>query len=181
MRIRAGDKIDSKVFSFYKSHHFSEVAKLVIKGSTFVLFVDLYSPWSWAVKQSLIRNFDVLMAISASPSVSSSMYCNILQSRRPEVFVLKKCFLQEVSFWMDNGHPSLQRNLTPRGNSSVSKCWTGLCSVWWSWFELWIWPHRPVLCLDWNRPQVSFELGFNAICSAIQELGLAPGNASTVL
>ena len=99
MRIIAGDKIDSKVFSFYKSHHFSEVAKLVIKGSKFVLFVDLYYLSSWVVKQSLIRNFDVLMAISASPSVSSGTYCNIiLQSRRPEVFVLKKCFLQEVSF-----------------------------------------------------------------------------------
>ena len=68
MRIRAGDKIDSKVFSFYKSHHFSEVAKLVIKGLKDVLFVDLYypwTPWSWVVKQSLIRNFDVLMAVSA--------------------------------------------------------------------------------------------------------------------
>ena len=74
VRIRAGDKIDSKVFSFYKSHHFSEVAKLVIKGLKDVLFVDLYypwTPWSWVVKQSLIRNFDVHMAISASPSVSS--------------------------------------------------------------------------------------------------------------
>ena len=179
MRIIAGDKIDSKVFSFYKSHHFSEVAKLVIKGSKFVLFVDLYYLSSWVVKQSLIRNFDVLMAVSAWPSQYPTV--RIATYWNPEVFVLKKCFLQEVSFWMDNGHPSLQRNLTPRGNSSVSKWWTGLCLVWWSWFELWIWPHRPVLCLDWNRPQVSFELGFNAICSAIQELGLAPGNASTVL
>ena len=66
VRIIAGDKIiDSKVFSFYKSHHFSEVAKLVIKGSKFVLFVDLYYLSSWVVKQSLIRNFDVLMAVSA--------------------------------------------------------------------------------------------------------------------
>ena len=129
MRIIAGDKIDSKVFSFYKSHHFSEVAKLVIKGSKFVLFVDLYYLSSWVVKQSLIRNFDILMAVSAWPSQYPTV--RIATYWNPEVFVLKKCFLQEVSFWMDNGHPSLQRNLTPRGNSSVSKWWTGLCLVWW--------------------------------------------------
>ena len=53
VRIRAGDKIDSKIFSFYKSHHFSEAANwlLFIKGSKFVLFVDIY-PWSWVVKHS---------------------------------------------------------------------------------------------------------------------------------
>ena len=181
MRIRAGDKFDSKVFSFYKSHHFSEVANwlLFIKGSKFVRCVYIF-PWSWIAKQSLCpHHIDVVVAISAfsiqRPAVCIATYFN------PEVFVLKKCFLQEVAFWMDNGHPSLQRNLTHRGNSSVSKWWTGLCLVWWSWFVLWIWPNRPVICLDWNRLQVSFELGFNAICSAIQELGLAPGNASTVL
>ena len=183
VRIIAGDKIDSKVFSFYKSHHFSEVANwlLVIKGSKFVLFVDLYypwTPWSWVVKQSLIRNFDVLMAISASPSVSSGTYCNILQSRSvciKEVFLAGGFFLngQRTSFASEESHP--QRKL------KCIKCRTGLCSVWWSWLKLWIWPHRPVLSLDWNRPQVSFKLGFNAICSTIQEPGLAPGNASTVL
>ena len=57
VRIRAGDKIDSKIFSFYKSHHFSEAANwlLFIKGSKFVLFVDIY-PWSWVVKHSHISN-----------------------------------------------------------------------------------------------------------------------------
>ena len=148
--------------------------------SLFVVCTSIRGQWSWIAKQSLCpHHIDVVVAISAfsiqRPAVCIATYFN------PEVFVLKKCFLQEVAFWMDNGHPSLQRNLTPRGNSSVSKCWTGLCSVWWSWFELWMWPNRPVLCLDWNRPQVSFELGFNAICSAIQGPGLAPGNASTVL
>ena len=99
VRIIAGDKIDSKVFSFYKSHHFSEVAKLVIKGLKDVLFVDLYypwTPWSWVVKQSLIRNFDVLMAVSAYPSQYPAV--RIATNCIQEVFVLKKCFLQEVSF-----------------------------------------------------------------------------------
>ena len=92
MRIRAGDKIDSKVFSFYKSHHFSEVAKLVIKGLKDVLFVDLYypwTPWSWVVKQKL-------MAVSAYPSQYPAV--RIATNCIQEVFVLKKCFLQEVSF-----------------------------------------------------------------------------------
>ena len=105
--------------------------------SLFVVCTSIRGQWSWIAKQSLCpHHIDVVVAISAfsiqQPAVCIATYFN------PEVFVLKKCFLQEVSFWMDNGHPSLQRNLTPRGNSSVSKCWTGLCSVlWWSWFELW--------------------------------------------
>ena len=77
---------------------------------------------------------------------------------------------------MDNGHPSLQRNLAPEetqvyqnDEQDCAQCGGPGSSC------------GPVLCLDWNRPQVLFKLGFNAICSAIQELGLAPGNASTVL
>ena len=166
VRIRAGDKIDSKIFSFYKSHHFSEAANwlLFIKGSKFVLFVDIY-PWSWVVKHSHISNWRRYGGhLCPSFSIQRYVYCNILQSRIvciKEVFLAGGCFLngQWTSFTSEESRP--------RGNSSVLKCWTGLCSVWWSWFQLWIWPHRPVLCLDWNRPQVSFELGFSAICSAI--------------
>ena len=80
--------------------------------------MDLYYPWtlwSWVVKQSLIRNFDVLMAISASPSVSSGTYCNIiLQSRSvciKEVFLAGGFFLngQRTSFASEESHP--QRKL----------------------------------------------------------------------
>ena len=176
VRIRAGDKIDSKIFSFYKSHHFSEAANwlLFIKGSKFVLFVDIY-PWSWVVKHSHISNWRRYGGhLCPSFSIQRYVYCNILQSRIvciKEVFLAGGCFLngQWTSFTSEESRP--------RGNSSVSKCWTGLCSVlWWSWFELWT--CTPVPCLHWNRLQVSFKSGFNAICSAIQGPGLAPGNAS---
>ena len=137
VRIRAGDKIDSKVFSFYKSHHFSEIANwlLFIKGSKFVLFVDIY-PWSWVVKHSHISNWRRYGGhLCPSFSIQRYVYCNILQSRIvciKEVFLAGGCFLngQWTSFTSEESRP--------RGNSSVSKCWTGLCSVlWWSWFELW--------------------------------------------
>ena len=77
--------------------------------------MDLYYLSSWVVKQSLIRNFDVLMAISASPSVSSGTYCNIiLQSRSvciKEVFLAGGFFLngQRTSFASEESHP--QRKL----------------------------------------------------------------------
>ena len=111
----------------------------------------------------------VMAAISAHPSVSSgtyiATYCN------PELFVLKKCSLQEVAFWMDNGHPSLQRNLAPEetqvyqnAEQDCAQCCGGPGSSCGS-----------VPCLHWNRLQVSFKSGF---CSAIQGPGLAPGNAS---
>ena len=94
-------------------------------------------PWSWVDKPSLIRNFDVvMMAISAYPSISFNIHRyvlqrNILQSRSS---CIEEVFLQEVAFWMDNGHPSeeshrlwwrqrqgqARRQLPPRGNSKCT-------------------------------------------------------------
>ena len=93
----------------------------------------------------------VVLAFSAYPSVSIGMYCNATYCN-PEVVVLKKFSCRRLlSEWtMD----ILERNLTDFGDdsgkdkqgdsyrpeetqsvpctTSVSRCWTGLCSVWWS-------------------------------------------------
>ena len=70
-----------------------------MKGSKFVRCVYIY-PWSWIAKQSLCpHHIDVVVAISAfsiqRPAVCIATYFN------PEVFVLKKYFLQErmLSEW----------------------------------------------------------------------------------
>ena len=119
MRIRAGDKIDSKVFSFYKSHHFSEVANwlLFIKGSKFVRCVYIY-PWTVELDRQAVplpsSHWRCCGHLCLQYPAASGMYCNIFQSRSiciKEVFLAGGCILngQRTSFASEESHP--QRKL----------------------------------------------------------------------
>ena len=108
-------------------------SQLVIKGSKFVPFcghpsVDLGR--QAFPHQKLWRRYDGHLCLSFNIH-RYVLQRNILQSRSS---CIEEVFLQEVAFWMDNGHPSeeshrlwwrqrqgqARRQLPPRGNSKCT-------------------------------------------------------------